>query len=184
MRSWAFPPVSQLAALLGVGQNIHGPRCVVDDWRAKNTNYRLQMSNLISATHTHVCLRGHYRMCGWWQRSYKHQGSCRGARQPTSMIRGCSALPNSAYSTTGRAALRYLGRPTVLGGARRLQQEVLRAHVDVIAGRVHVLPRDRAISNEVPGPHGGTCVCRQQDLWSKRCIRRVLEADSITVSSL
>ena len=65
--------------------------------------------------------------------------------------------------------MEWLGSPTVLGGAR--QQEVLRAHIDVTAGRVHVLPGDRPVGNEVPGPDSGARVCKHQDDLSRRCIR-------------
>ena len=57
-RRWAFLPVSQLAPLLGVGQYIHGPCRIVNDWRAENTNSRLHASILISTTNMHV----HHRM--------------------------------------------------------------------------------------------------------------------------
>ena len=103
-----------------------------------------------SALHTCMCTTGY----GLRQNA---QASMGGAI----MITGCSALQDPEQH---QDALQRLGRPTVLQGVR--QQELMREHIDVAAGRIHVLPGDRPVSNEVSGPHSGACVCKQQTCFS------------------
>ena len=108
MRRWACLPVSELAPLLGVGQNVHCPCGVVDDWRAENTNCRLHTSILINTTHMRI--RCHHRM---WSVAEILQASGQLLRYMTAqrvhrMRRAAKILVQH------RAALGWLGRSTVL----------------------------------------------------------------------
>lgn len=167
MRRWACLPVSELAPLLGVGQNVYCPCGVVDDWRAENTNCRLHTSILISTTNMRIrCPRRIWSVAEILQASGQlPRGTT--AQHDHSMQRTARILAQRRKPWAGWADPQCYEAPCQ-------QEGPLRAHIDVAAGRVHVLPGDRPVSDEILGPHSGARVCKRQRYLSGRCIRSIL----------
>ena len=160
-RRWAFLPVSELAPFLGVGQNIYGPRHVVNDWRAENTNGRLHTKHA-HQHHLHMCAFGLPPQDLVYGEGYASiSAAAVGDHSPaSSQLAACCEILRRASGQhwNGWADPQCYKAP----GSRR-------AHIDIAAGRVHVLPGHCPVSDKIPGPDSGACVCKHQEAFSLGC---------------